>query len=814
MDVLEIDDILQDGIQLLFAADQEPFEVSGAVFCVLVPLIGREGQHLGDRDANFPHRGRIWWMLRTDIRAKDVRPGTVWTGRIESAPKQDKDVFQAVRSSVTAGAKDWIEVLDVDERDPDPAYCCRGSGLPLARQPLKVVLVRGSEYTYGPLLATHRDADDTVELRALNAGDPVVHRFRTAELDAALRVERFQFECNLHDPHASVRRVRLALVRAAAFKEVVDRGLGETVDAQSEAQLVKWALGLAGYTKAQSSQFRSALESLPMAANVVDSRERTRLDRFRRLCQDAEHVATLGTDVATALAESEPLRELVQDRITEVARQQIEEQVRAANDQIVRQTEQARRNKELAESELQRLEVELEHRRRDLHERFEAEHADLLQSLDERDARLAERERELERKQRELGESLGAIVQDYRDHGDAIARQVLTYLPFLGLGQPAARRAAEPDAKPRGAGLPVPPWLEARVEPAQVDQLAFLDQLRRVVERRGYVFQDHDLVNFHVSMLVGAWTVVSGATGVGKSSLPRLYAEALGMADRYLKVPVQPDWLDDRDVLGAYNSLSERFEPASSGLVEHLIHAERDMREQLGGIYLVCLDEMNLSRVEHYFARFLSILEDPPERRRLTILGRGVGSRSDPYTAHREIAIAPNVRLIGTVNVDETTHFFSPKVLDRALLLTFEQPDLSRAVAAGQPAAELVVEPVDLATWSSWARSPGEVDPAARELVLSLHDVLRGIQSGLGYRLRDRIFAFLATARGLLDDRRALDLAFAQTALPRLRTHHPGFTTAAERLLRLLPEDRYPRSGRILTALKESGGSHDFFQLL
>ena len=85
-------------------------------------------------------------------------------------------------------------------------------------------------------------------------------------------------------------------------------------------------------------------------------------------------------------------------------------------------------------------------------------------------------------------------------------------------------------------------------------------------------------------------------------SLSRLYAEALGAIDEHLLIPVRPDWLDDRDVIGSFNALSGRYEPAPGGLVDRIIAAREDRKAGRGGIYPICLDEMNLARVEHYFA--------------------------------------------------------------------------------------------------------------------------------------------------------------------------------------------------------------------
>jgi hypothetical protein len=153
------------------------------------------------------------------------------------------------------------------------------------------------------------------------------------------------------------------------------------------------------------------------------------------------------------------------------------------------------------------------------------------------------------------------------------------------------------------------------------------------------------------------------------------------------------------------------------------------------------------------------------------------------------------------------------------MLMILEDPDLGRPLASTTRAAELVVQPVSYPDWSSWARPAPIGDSAGgrhgdREFLLGLDEDLRRIRSGLGYRLRNRILAYLATAAPLLERDRAADLAISQTVLPRLRTHHPLFLETADLLLRRLPPKQFPRCGRILEALRATDGHHDFFQLL
>src|SRR5262249_51380831 len=147
--------------------------------------------------------------------------------------------------------------------------------------------------------------------------------------------------------------------------------------------------------------------------------------------------------------------------------------------------------------------------------------------------------------------------------------------------------------------------------------------------------------------------VLAGPSGSGMSSLARLYAEALGNRDEFLHVPVRPNWTDDRGLLGSVHSETQRFEPSSTGLLDHLITAAADDSAQRGGLYVVCLDRMNAAPVEDYFALFLSALELPPAERTLTAFAPGIVRADDPYYSHQRVRMGENVRFVGTVNTDE-----------------------------------------------------------------------------------------------------------------------------------------------------------------
>src|SRR6185369_11084180 len=105
---------------------------------------------------------------------------------------------------------------------------------------------------------------------------------------------------------------------------------------------------------------------------------------------------------------------------------------------------------------------------------------------------------------------------------------------------------------------------------------------------------------------------LTGLSGTGKTRLTRLFADALtgGAPGQYLLLPVRPDWTDGTALLGYHNLLTDRY--VSTPFLD-LLHAaaQPENRERA---FFVCLDEMNLARVEHYFADLLSAMETPERR--------------------------------------------------------------------------------------------------------------------------------------------------------------------------------------------------------
>lgn len=192
-------------------------------------------------------------------------------------------------------------------------------------------------------------------------------------------------------------------------------------------------------------------------------------------------------------------------------------------------------------------------------------------------------------------------------------------------------------------------------------EVELLTRFINAVKDCGFHYAEQDLIRFHTCVKCGFLTVLGGAPGAGKSSLVKLYASAiLGRVDGkcrdgMLMVDVNSSWAEPSDVLG-YWDLERHYRP-STGVVPFLRKAIRS--EHLN---IVCLEEMNLARVEHYFSDFMQLSEREIAERELK------GVPLEPKNTNQEEARLPigkSVRIVGTNNFDQTTQRFSARFFDR-----------------------------------------------------------------------------------------------------------------------------------------------------
>lgn len=168
--------------------------------------------------------------------------------------------------------------------------------------------------------------------------------------------------------------------------------------------------------------------------------------------------------------------------------------------------------------------------------------------------------------------------------------------------------------------------------------------------------------------------ILQGLSGTGKSSLPRLVAEALDVECKL--VPVQPSWRDNRELLGYDNDFTNRFKETEFTKFLYEASALPNRKK----IYLIVLDEMNLARIEYYFADFLSVLEKPTKEEWIVPLVSGYSELDEDQKPEylnydneaANICITNNIWFVGTANNDDSTSLITDKVYDRAQVLDMD----------------------------------------------------------------------------------------------------------------------------------------------
>ena len=194
-------------------------------------------------------------------------------------------------------------------------------------------------------------------------------------------------------------------------------------------------------------------------------------------------------------------------------------------------------------------------------------------------------------------------------------------------------------------------------------------------------FSREVLSRYFLSLRTKPFVILTGISGTGKTKIAQVFADYMCQDDenenaerRKAFIPVRPDWMDNKGLLGFYNILDQKYH--STPLLDLLLNA----RENPEKPHFVILDEMNLAKVEQYFSDFLSIMEsrtgDRAEGEQITLHAGKDIKAEDGRTIPQRIHIPYNVFFTGTVNVDETTYMFSPKVLDRANVIEFNEVDL------------------------------------------------------------------------------------------------------------------------------------------
>jgi MoxR-like ATPase len=192
-----------------------------------------------------------------------------------------------------------------------------------------------------------------------------------------------------------------------------------------------------------------------------------------------------------------------------------------------------------------------------------------------------------------------------------------------------------------------------------------VDEVRHRIAAEQLFYHERDIRAFLAGLAASRLHLLQGISGTGKTSLPLAFAKAVGAFSSLIEV--QSGWRDRNDLLGYYNAFERRF--YESEFLQALYRALQPRCLPLP--YFIVLDEMNLSHPEHYFADFLSALEQKEANQRISLLTAKVDGAPKLLEESRWLRIPQNVWFIGTANHDETTKDFAPKTYDRSHVMEF-----------------------------------------------------------------------------------------------------------------------------------------------
>lgn len=279
------------------------------------------------------------------------------------------------------------------------------------------------------------------------------------------------------------------------------------------------------------------------------------------------------------------------------------------------------------------------------------------------------------------------------------------------------------------------------------------------------------------ALLAKPFVILTGNSGTGKTRIAKQFAQYLecgvdGGQKNWLIVPVGADWTDNSKVLGFFNPLGNE----GKGQYEctNIVKFMEQANQHVNIPYFLILDEMNLSHVERYFSDFLSHMEimDIP----FEIDGYG-----------KSLKYPSNLFVVGTVNIDETTYMFSPKVLDRANVIEFKPvkddviklfrglDDSASIVPANDGSAEAFLS---LAQEIRDAAIADTLDVEYIENVFSeIYDVLEGSGFEFAFRTVREIRQYISASCALVEDisssnsfnlRDAIDEQLVQKIMPKI----------------------------------------------
>lgn len=320
------------------------------------------------------------------------------------------------------------------------------------------------------------------------------------------------------------------------------------------------------------------------------------------------------------------------------------------------------------------------------------------------------------------------------------------------------------------------------------------------------------IISYLTALRTKPFMLLAGISGTGKSRIVRKLAQATttqqydndddrwkdNRPENFELIQVKPNWHNSMDVVGFYSNISKKYE--YTPFVEFIVKAWQHKDTP----YFLCLDEMNLAPVEEYFAEFLSAIEsrstdengeyitdpiikpfkefgkDVCEDMLKHLLGEAHHTESNPLAEQftkKGLTLPPNLMVMGTVNMDETTFSFSRKVLDRAMSMEMNEVDYDKFLSGESEQFPLLKDINDLLVKRPQLASEVKEEIDSAKVIGYLKDVnnlLDGTPFKLGYRAANEAMLYVAASRDFAGEKFSIEKALDEFTLMKILSRIEG----------------------------------------
>lgn len=358
------------------------------------------------------------------------------------------------------------------------------------------------------------------------------------------------------------------------------------------------------------------------------------------------------------------------------------------------------------------------------------------------------------------------------------------------------------------------------VEAEDLEPSDLIEYLCGVIQKVRPTYDKNTVINLAICFSQGFLTVLSGKPGCGKTSICNIFAETLGLkkigsivenienidASRYVQVSVERGWTSKRDLVGYYNPLTKAFDKNNKQIYDALQILSIEKKENASELPMyILLDEANLSPMEYYWADFMNICDGISDHSTVNLGGDNV------------FGIPETLHFMATINNDHTTENLSPRLVDRAWVVTL--PKNNNQYTLGEE--RISEEDVRIISWYSMANAfdSATIDSLEHSEIKGRYENFVKVYESNNINISPRTYIsimkycasgiklFEKDETGRSPETIALDYAISQKLLPKISGYGDEYLTWLEALEKICAEEAFGQSEKIIRDIIARGNA-------